>query len=60
MKMGKKLEMSETSMYLVSVKIRNVKKLQQDIEGDPIIKVQIANIGCLSVSCLLVIYLRLF
>lgn len=52
--------MSETSMYLVSIKIRNVKKLQQDIEGDPIIKVQIANIGCLSVSCLLVIYLRLF
>ena len=31
------------------VKIRDVKKLQQDIENDPIIKDQIANLGCLLV-----------
>ena len=31
------------------VKIRNVKKLQQDIENDPIIKDQMANLGCLLV-----------
>ena len=31
------------------VKIRDVKKLQQDIENDPIIKDQMANIGCLLV-----------
>ena len=28
------------------VKIRDVKKLQQDIENNPIIKDQIANLGC--------------
>ena len=28
-------------------KIRNVKKLQQDIENDPIIKDQMASLGCL-------------
>ena len=28
------------------VKIRDVKKLQQDIENDPIIKDQMANLGC--------------
>ena len=31
------------------VKIRDVKKLQQDIENDPIIKDQMANLGCLLV-----------
>ena len=28
------------------VKIRDVKKLQQDIENDPIIKDQMASLGC--------------
>ena len=32
-----------------AVKIRDVKKLQQDIENDPIIKDQMANLGCLLV-----------
>ena len=32
-----------------AVKIRNVKKLQQDIENDPIIKDQMTNLGCLLV-----------
>ena len=31
------------------IKIRDVKKLQQDIENDPIIKDQMANLGCLLV-----------
>ena len=31
------------------VKIRDVKKLKQDIENDPIIKDQMANLGCLLV-----------
>ena len=31
------------------LKIKDVKKLQQDIENDPIIKDQIANLGCLFV-----------
>ena len=31
------------------VKIRDVHKLQQDIEVDPIIKDQMANLGCLLV-----------
>ena len=31
------------------VKFRDVKKLQQDIENDPIIKDQMANLGCLLV-----------
>ena len=34
------------------VKIRDVKKLQQDIENDPIIKDQMANLGCLLVGVL--------
>ena len=29
------------------VKISDVKKLQQDIQNDPIIKDQMANLGCL-------------
>ena len=31
------------------VKIKDVTKLQQDIENDPIIKDQMANFGCFSV-----------
>ena len=31
------------------VKIKDVHKLQQDIENDPIIKVQVASLGCLLV-----------
>ena len=31
------------------VKIRDVKKLQQDIENDPIIKDQMANLDCIFV-----------
>ena len=31
------------------LKIRDVKKLQQDIEDDPIIKDQMAGLGCLFV-----------
>ena len=31
------------------IEIRDVKKLQQDIENDPIIKDQMANLGCLLV-----------
>ena len=31
------------------VKIRDVKKLRQDIENDPIIKDQMADLGCLLV-----------
>ena len=31
------------------VKIREVKILQQDVENDPIIKNQMANLGCLLV-----------
>ena len=31
------------------VKIKDVHKLQQDIENDPIIKVQMASLGCLLV-----------
>ena len=38
------------------VKIRDVKKLQQDIENDPIIKDQMADLGCLLV-CVLCDYL---
>ena len=34
------------------IKIRNVKKLQQDIENDPIIKDQMTNLGCLLVCTL--------
>ena len=34
------------------VKIRDFKKLQQDIENDPIIKDQMANLGCLLVGVL--------
>ena len=34
------------------VKIRDVKKLQQNIENDPIITDQVANLGCLLICML--------
>ena len=41
------------NLHLVGIsrwlRIRDVKKLQQDIENDPIIKDQMANLGCLLV-----------
>ena len=40
-------------------KIKDVLKLCQDIENDPIIKDQMASLGCLLV-CTLVIFLCLF
>ena len=40
-----------TSIFQV-VKIRDVEKLQQDITNDPIIKDQMANLGCLLVCTL--------
>ena len=40
-------------MYSVAIsqviKIKDIKKLQQDTENDPIIKDQMANLGCLLV-----------
>ena len=59
MKKVKKLERPWGSMsltYSVGIsrwfRIRDVKKLQQDIENDPIIKDQMANMGCLLVCTL--------
>ena len=50
---GKALGKHVMNLYSVSIsrcfKIKNVKKLQQDIEDDPIIKDQMANLGCLLV-----------
>ena len=47
---GKALGKHVTNLYSTGisrvVKIRDVKKLQQDIENDPIIKDQMANLGC--------------
>ena len=52
-KIGKALGKSVINLYSTRisrvVKIRDVKKLQQDIENDPIIKDQMANLGCLLV-----------
>ena len=52
-KNGKVLGKHVISLYSTRisqmVKIRDVKKLQQDIENDLIIKEQIANLGCLLV-----------
>ena len=48
---NKKLERPWASMSLIcilpSIQIKDVKKLQQDIENDPIIKDQMAGLGCL-------------
>ena len=50
---GKALGKHVINLYSVSIsrwlRIRDVKKLQQDIENDPIIKDQMANLGCLLV-----------
>ena len=50
---GKALGKHEINLYSTGisrvVKIRDVKKLPQDIENDPIIKDQMANLGCLLV-----------
>ena len=52
-KTGKALGKHVINLYSTGisqvVKIRDVKKLQQDIENDPIIKDQMANLGCLLV-----------
>ena len=58
MKKVNKLEKKALSKYVISlysseisqvVKIRDVKKLQQDIDNDPIVKDQMAQLGCLLV-----------
>ena len=55
-KSGKALGKHVINLYSVSIsrslKIRDIKKLQQDIEDDPIIKDQMANLGCLLVCTL--------
>ena len=38
------------------VKIKDVQKLQQDIENYPITKDQTTNLSCILVRCLLVLY----
>ena len=43
------INLYSTGIFRV-VKIRDIKKLQQDIENDPIIKDQMANLGCILVS----------
>ena len=52
-KTGKALRKHVINLYSTEipqvVKIRDVKKLQQDIENDPVINDQIANLGCLLV-----------
>ena len=49
-KTGKALGKYVISLYSTGisqvVKVRDVKKLQQDIDNDPIIKDQVANLGC--------------
>ena len=45
------INLYSTSIFQV-VKIRDVEKLQQDITNDPIIKDQMANLGCLLVCTL--------
>ena len=52
-KTGKALGKHVINLYSTGIsrwlKIKNVKKLRQDIENDPIIKDQMANLGCLFV-----------
>ena len=52
-KTGKALGKHVINLYSIGIsrwlKIRDIKKLQQDIENDPIIKDQMANLGCLLV-----------
>ena len=51
--MGKVLGKHVINLYSTGIswwlKIKDVKKLQQDIENDPIIKYQMTNLGCLFV-----------
>ena len=59
-KTGKALAKNVINLYSTGIsqwlKIKDVKKLRQDIENDPIIKDQMANLGCLFV-CTFVDYL---
>ena len=52
-KTGKALGKHIINLYSTGIsrwlKIKDVKKLRQDIENDPIIKDQIVNLGCLFV-----------
>ena len=52
-KTGKTLGKHVINLYSIGisrvVKIRNVKKLEEDIQNDPITKDQMANLGCLLV-----------
>ena len=52
-KTGKALSKHAINLYSTGIsrvfKIRDVKKLKQDIENDPVIKGQMANLGCLLV-----------
>ena len=62
-KTGKALGKDVINLYFTRTcqlfKIRNVKKLRQDIEDDPIIKDQMVSLGCLFVPTF-GIFLRLF
>ena len=55
-KTGKALDKHVINLYSIRIsqwlKIMDVKKLQQDTENDPIIKDQMANLGCLFVCTL--------
>ena len=55
-KSGKALGKHVINLYSTDIsrwlKIKDVKKLQQDIENDPIIKDQMASLGCLFVCTL--------
>ena len=52
-KTGKALGKHVINLYSTGssrwLKIKDLKKLRQDIENDPIIKCQMANLGCLFV-----------
>ena len=52
-KTGKALGKHVINLYSTGIsrwlKIKDVKKLRQDIENDPIIKYQMENLGCLFV-----------
>ena len=62
-KTGKALGKHAINLYSTGIsrwlKVKDVKKILQDIENDPIIKDQIANLGCPFV-CMLGDYLRRF
>ena len=52
-KTGKALGKHVINLYSIGIsrwlKIKDIKKLHQDIENDPVIKDQMANLGCLFV-----------